>query len=120
MPEEMEKIINKIAESYTKFAILKLFKENPYIMDNRPGLTLWVGRPEDVLAGELDELVVMGILKRWGTEPGAIYAYTRDQDLRRQIDENWPEISRRADENRWQQEIRLIRRTRNESAAGEV
>jgi hypothetical protein len=104
MPERFERIIDRIVESQTKFAVLKLFKENPYVMDNRAGLALWVGRPEEMLGPELEELLKMGVLHRRGAEPGAIYAYTRDQEMRRQIEERWPEISLRASEARSRQE----------------
>lgn len=104
MPEYADDLIDRIVHSQVKFAVLKLFRENPYVMDNRPGLALWVGKPESLLAPELDELVEMGLVRKWGTEPGAIYAYTRNEDLRRCIDRCWSEISRRAQELRWEQE----------------
>lgn len=103
MANEMHDIIETVAGSQAKFAVLKLFKENPYIMDNRYGLSLWVGKPEEMLAPELEEMVDMGLLQRWGKDVGAIYAYTRNQDMRRALDEHWDEISRRASENRWRQ-----------------
>lgn len=100
MPD-MDAIAEKIAESQTKCAILKLFKENPYVMDNRFGLSLWVGRPEEMIIPELEELLDMGVLQRWGTEPGAIYAYTRDQDMRQAIDQRWDEICEKAAQQRY-------------------
>jgi len=104
MPELFDDTVRKIAISQVKFAILKLFKENPYVMDSRGGLALWVGKPEDVLARELEEMVDMGVIHQWGSEPGAIYAYTRNQETRRRIQERWLEISRLAEEARLQQD----------------
>jgi len=104
MVDLTDEMMARIVSSQSKFAVLKLFKENPYVMDNRLGLSLWVGRPEKALESDLEDMVGMGILTRWGTEPGAIYALTRDQETRRQLDERWRELSRRASEIRWQQE----------------
>jgi len=96
MHDKCRDVVEALKQSPIKADIVRFFKENPHAMDVLPGLAIWVFRPKDVLASEIDDLVSLGILSRYGAEPGAVYAFTKDMGVRACIDEHWQEIRQAA------------------------
>jgi hypothetical protein len=92
MSEEYRKIVEKIEQSRVKGEIVRLLKDNPFIMDTAYGLSKWAVVPEDQVASEADELASMGVLKRYGEGEGAVYCFTPDEELREYVLGHWPEI----------------------------
>lgn len=100
MHDKCADIVKALKHSAIKAGIVRFFKDNPYAMDVLPGLAIWVFQPKDTIAPEVEELVSLGILRRYGTEPGAVYSYTKDMGIRVCIEEHWPEIKQATKELR--------------------
>lgn len=92
MDNKYQAAVDKIKQSGVRFRIVKLLKENPYVMDNLRGLSLWAAVAESLVSPELEQLVSVGVLRRYAQGPGAIYRYTQEEAMRRYIEQNWAEI----------------------------
>ena len=92
MKEKYSRVIEAIKLSPVKIAIVRLFKSSPHIMDTLRGVASWAFVPVERAAQEVDELVSLGVLSKYGDGPGAVYRYTTDENIRKCVDCNWDEI----------------------------
>lgn len=92
MPDECGEIIEEIKRSWVKCEILRLLRDNPFILDNLPGMSRWLAIAEHLVEPEVEELAAMRVLRTYGEGSGAVYGYTRDKEMRAYIDRRWPEI----------------------------
>lgn len=92
MDDKYRHAVDKIKQSGVRFRIVKLLKENPYVMDNLHGLSLWAAVAESLVSPELEQLVSLGVLHRYALGPAAIYRYTPEEAMRTYIEQHWAEI----------------------------
>lgn len=92
MAENCRQIVDRLKQSRVKIEIVKLLRENPFLMDTARGLARWSVLPPELVANEAEELRTMGLLVRYGQGEVAIYRYTRDAEIRSCIDQHWEEI----------------------------
>ena len=101
MKEKYSRVIEAIKLSPVKIAIVRLLKGSPHIMDTLRGLASWAFVPIERAAPEVEDLVSLGVLSKYGEGPGAVYRYTTDERLRECVNCYWGEIEQaRADMHR--------------------
>lgn len=94
MNDRCREAVEKIKASIIKIEIVKLFKENPYMVDNFLGLSRWLALSEELIAPELEELAALGAIGNYGDGPGAIYTYTRNTQMMICLEKSWTEIEK--------------------------
>lgn len=100
MNENCRNIIERIIGSQAKATIVRLLRENPFIMDNVRGFAAWAVLPLEQVTPEVEELASTGVLKKYGSGVGAVYRLTKDEKVLDCIDAHMEEIKTTARKRR--------------------
>jgi len=77
--------VQRYANTLIKWDIVTLFGENPHISDAAANLARRLGRAEPAVARELEDLALLGLLRRTRLPGGAVYRLAEDPELRQSL-----------------------------------
>ena len=77
--------MQRYANTLLKWDIVTLFGENPHIRDVAANIAMRLSRSQPAVARELEDLMLLGLLRRARLPSGAVYQLTDDPELRQNL-----------------------------------